>query len=282
MRSNIRKFTIFIIIAILFIIYMHVMPAYSNSEYGLLAKVFYAPLGAGIIQAPYYATSLGTVTSQAENNKEVETYSGAKYTLGIFFEYMQCEFSYFKSSIENQIIEDSETDLAVQVNGDAVLFDIKVGKRFSFAGDTSYSLLYASGRRMDLLLNISSTNVRGYGYHIGYYGYKSLGFKSDIEFAFNYDLYIGRYKRVSYSSDINIEQEKDRSIIAGFSFGFGVQYEPYNITCLLKYSTELNQIVNKGVYFGESVELGVSTAASYIGIELIYILPSFKYNLRDD
>ena len=102
-----------------------------------------------------------------------------------------------------------------------------------------------------------------------------------IEDKFDYDFYLGQYRRTSLSSQIKIEQDKDNSITAGFRTGIGIQYEPYNISCLLKFTSDFDQISYEGTYLWKKVDLVASSGINNLGIEIIFVLPDFKYNLRE-
>ncbi|MDY6933140.1 MAG: hypothetical protein SVZ03_02830 [Spirochaetota bacterium] len=282
MTIHISKYKLFYSIIIIYHAATLDLSARPVCQHGPILKLFYAPFGFGNLKAPYSSRAIGSISSNEGDNNSLKSYSGNRVTLGYFYKSIQSEFSYFKASIKNQTIEEPNQYSRTIISGDSTFLDLKIGKRFSSSGDTSFSWLYIGGKMMSLNFDISGTEARGIGYLIGYYGFHSYRLRSDFEFAFNYDLFLGMYKITDLSSDIIIDKERDNSISAGFSVGIGIQYEPYNASCLLKFAPEVNQITYKGDYAGANVDLSASTRAAYIGLEFIYNPPNFKYNLRDN
>ncbi len=277
MKTISRNIFIISIIAILLII-TPVLPLKSSTQHGFIAKIFYAPYGMGDLLAPYYNESISSVSPATKEGKFFSVFSGYKLTPGYFYGPWHCELSYFKSSMKNQVLEFIDGQKH-SVTSDLKFIEFKFGRRFQNPGDTSYNWLYISGKKMDANISISNTSISGTGYTVGYYGFHSIGSKKDFEFVFDYDLYLGRYAKTEYSSDIGINGKRIASITTGLNLGAGVQYEPYNISALLKINTDLNYISHEGTFSGSSVDLDTSIIANYIGLELIYVLPNFKYNV---
>ncbi len=254
-----------------------VLPLKSATQHGLLAKIFYAPYGMGDLLAPYYDENTSSVSPATKEGEFFSVFSGYKLTPGYFYGPWHCELSYFKTSMKNQVLEFTDGQ-KISVTSDFKFIELKLGRRFQNPGDTSYSWLYISGKKMDASISIKNTSISGTGYLAGYYGFHSIGLKKDFEFVFDYDLYLGKYTKTEYSSDIGINGKRIASITTGLNLGAGVQYEPYNISVLLKINTEVNYISHAGTLSGSSMDLDTSTIANHIGIELIYVLPNFKYN----
>ncbi|MDY6969520.1 MAG: hypothetical protein SVR08_12820 [Spirochaetota bacterium] len=229
------------------------------------------------MSAPYRGERVGTISSKS---KGLNSFSGSQYTLGYFFDQWQTEFSYYRYNLKNQEIEEPDQDSITNVTGYSSFLELKIGYRLNHYGDTSFGWLYISGKRMSFHSDISDTNIKGTGYTVGYYRFYSIGYKSDIEFVFNYDAFLGVYKKCSFSSNADLEEDKKASLTLGASIGIGAQYEPYNITFLLKAAPVVDHVIYEGEFNGNDIDLNSGAKGVCFGFEIIFLLPNEKYNIR--
>ncbi|MCP4132852.1 MAG: hypothetical protein GY754_17940 [bacterium] len=238
------------------------------------------------MKAPYIDSSgptdtVGTISSSTTAGNTIFAFSGYKVTLGYYYGYLQGEISYAGLFIKNQEIEDTSSSSTVAATGDSGFLDLKLGMRFSNPGDATYNFIYLGGRRMAFETDFNNTSAVCYGYFAGYHGFFSFYLDSDFEFVLSGEFYIGVYKMSDFSSDVNIGQDVNDSLILGGSIGVGVLYEPFNIAALIKAAPEFDNIGYERAYGGTEVNISAYTGGVYLGFELVYTLPSYKYNREE-
>jgi hypothetical protein len=247
---------------------------------GLFASLSYAPQGAGYMFLARRNGANGTDSTKPYSGYEYDSATRMNVGLGYYYDFLQADLSYTKTDISSQSSDFLAPD-DLQ-SGEASAYSLRFGKRFSTPGDTSYTWLYLGLKQYNFQSSAGSLDVTGYGYFVGYSGFYSFGLKYDMEFVLKGDAYFGSYRFEKFSSNIGFDNVSKRySFTGGAGIGAGVQYEPYNITFLIKLSSEMDYLVYDALYAGSKKKFAVGGHAHCIGIELMYVLPSDKYNERN-
>ncbi|MCP4133926.1 MAG: hypothetical protein GY754_23350 [bacterium] len=277
-----RFFNKYIAVCSLFLILFPVfkaIPAAGNPQHGPIARLYYAPWGVGRYSAPY-GTAATAHTATIEGNSLLETATEFKVSLGYFYDFLQAEAGYTTASVANQTIAgDNNANNTISEKGSLNYFDIKAGWRFNDPGDSSYNWLYAGCKFLKFSTDTNNTEADATGFFAGLYGFHSWGMDWDLEFVLTYDLFAGIYTKGSseISSTVTITDDLKTSFNPGLSFGIGLQYEPYNISGILKTAAEWNYLR----HISESNYIGAGLLTITVGFEIVFMLPNYKYNLDD-
>jgi len=245
--------------------------AWDSSKFGPVLRLYLAPVGIGTSVIPYEEESDGLIPGyrSVAGDPAARSYTGYSLSAGFYYSSFQAEMSFSKKNLRNQKI------LGDLYSGDLNNFDIKTGYRFDYPGDTSYGFLYLSFKTLSYSIPFNNTSADGLGIVAGYYGFHSYGFNSSMEIAFSYEFYLGKYFKNDISSSVINEPEFIMSYTLGGSIGAGVQYEPCNLTFLLKAAPEVNYIgYNNGLQGG--YDSGAGAFGISMGIEVIYAMPLSK------
>ncbi len=263
------------------------LPAAEGPQHGPIFRLFYAPYGTGTLAVPYSYTAGSTTRyerrdSSNENDKKAhKTANGYRVSTGYYYDFLQCEAAFLDSNIKRQAIRERTGGVETEtpLSGTVRYGEFRGGLRFSNPGDTSYHWLYAGVKRVVYRSDYNDTRATGLGYLLGYNGFLSWAQSSPIEFVFTYDIFFANYLKYDISSSVpDMPQwDKETRYNLGFSVGMGLQYEPYNISCVLKIMPEAHYFTKTG----GTGEIRVGAFETLMGIEIIYMIPNYKYNLRD-
>lgn len=242
---------------------------------GPTAAFSYSPLGSGYLNTPGPDGRSGD-SAKPKSDSRLTSASRLYLSGGYYYDFLQADLSYTRTKVDQQISDfSSDTDSMSGIDSSLML---RGGYRFSIPGDTSYTWLFLGLKRYDFT-SIRGTDVTAYGWLAGYSGFYSIGLSSDYEFVIALDLYLGTYRFDSFSSDNGYEHARKRySVTAGGGIGAGVQYEPYNVTLLLKISADINRIAYEANYLGHARKFSVGTASGCLGLEVRYAIPNERYN----
>ena len=139
--------------------------------------------------------------------------------------------------------------------------------------------IYFGLKRISSASDYEDIKLTAYGYLAGYEGFLSFGINYPIEFVIKFNAYIGTYRKDEFKSDIQLNNvEKKNSITAGADLGIGLLYEPCDIAVLFKFSNDFDQIAYRAELAGSSFDFAYRTQGSYLGFEIIYSIPNYKYN----
>lgn len=242
---------------------------------GPIAAFSYSPAGSGYLSFPGPDGHSGD-SAEPKSDSRFTSASRLYLSGGYYYDFLQADLSYTRTSVDRQISDfSSDTDLMSGIDSSLML---RGGYRFSIPGDTSYTWLFLGLKRYDFSAE-RGTDVTAYGWLAGYSGFYSIGLSSDYEFVIALDLYVGTYRFDRFSSDSGYEHVRKRySVTAGGGIGAGVQYEPYNVTLLLKLSADMNSIAYDAQYQGHARKFSAGTASGCLGFEVRYSIPNERYN----
>ena len=262
----------FRLLAVLFILLSVSLAALDR---GPTAVFSYSPAGTAYLYTPGPEGRSGDSTKPASDSM-LTSASRLYLSGGYYYDIFQGDFSYTRINIKNQVSDFSSDDDLKKCTDSSIM--LRAGYRFSIPGDTSYSWLFLGLKRYNYD-SIGGTEVTAYGWLAGYSGFYSFGLSSNYEFVLAVDTYLGTYRFDDFSSDNGYTGVSKRySVTAGAGIGAGVQYEPYNITLLLKISTEINRIAYDADYYGSSRKFSAGSMSGCIGFEVRYIIPDESYN----
>ena len=252
----------------------------NDIQHGGIVKIFYAPFGYGSVIVPYKEAISGKIDTKMAQSGEgdylLSNLTCYKITAGYFYGYFQGEFSYFASFFRDMDLMTTADEVFKTIKGEYSFFDLKAGIRINEPGDSSYNWFYLGFKRMVFESGFNTTEVIGYGILMGFSGFHSYGVKSDFEFILTYDFSFGAFQQLTISSDIHLKSQDEFTLIPGVSLGLGVQYEPYNLSFLLKMSPEFLYSIK----VDNSSSVGVGMLGFFIGFEVIAHIPSYKFNKR--
>ena len=247
----------------------------SALDRGPFTAFSYSPSGTGYLYAPGPAGSSGDYT-EPESSSVFSSASRLYISGGYYYNFLQGDLSYTRTSIKNQTT-DLSNDKELKSGTDSSVM-LRAGYRFSIPGDTSYSWFFLGLKRYSYDA-FGGTEVSAYGWLAGYSGFYSFGLSSNLEFVFTVDTYLGTYRYDDFSSDNGYTGASKRySVTAGAGIGAGVQYEPYNITLLLKVSADINRIAYEADYNGSSEKFRAGSSSLCAGFEVRYVIPDESYN----
>ena len=247
----------------------------SAFDRGPTASFSYSPSGLGYLYAPGPDWNSGD-TTKPESGSALSSASKLYLSGGYYYDYLQADLSYTRTNISKQVSDfNSEDGLKSAIDSSILL---RCGYRFSNPGDTSYTWIYLGLKRYSYD-SFSGTDVTAYGWLAGYSGFYSFGLSSNYEFVLALDLYLGTYRFDDFSSNNGYTGVSKRySITSGAGIGAGVQYEPYNVTLLLKLSADINRIAYDAKYLGSSRKFSTGSLSGCIGFEVRYTIPGESYN----
>jgi hypothetical protein len=247
----------------------------SATDRGPVVSFSYSPSGIGYLSAPGPEGNGGD-TTKPESGSGLTSASRLYLSGGYYYDYLQADLSYTRTKISKQVSDfNSEDGLKSAVDSSILL---RCGYRFSNPGDTSYTWLYAGLKRYSYE-SFGGTDLTAYGWLAGYSGFYSFGLSSNYEFVLALDLYLGTYRFDDFSSDNGYTGVSKRySVTSGAGIGAGVQYEPYNVTLLLKLSADINRIAYDAKYLGSSRKFSTGSLSGCIGFEVRYTIPGESYN----
>lgn len=237
----------------------------------------YSPLGAGFLYVPGPGSRGGTDSTKPENGSFMTSASRLEADAGYFYRYLQADIGFVKSSAVSQKSEyASNKDL---LDGDSSSYRIRFGRRFSTPGDTSYTWLYAGLKRYRFESSYQNVDLVSYGYIAGYSGFYSFGLAYDAEFVIKLDAFAGSYRYDWFTSSTPLRKVSRRySISGGGGAGAGIQYEPYNISVLLKLSSDYDMFAFNSSSSGKTRKFQAGSHVHCIGFEIMYVLPDETYN----
>lgn len=220
----------------------------------------------------------GSVETVTEDGKELTSFSKFSVYGGYVYDRFYGQVAYSKSSISNQI-PDYEDYRGSSVVSDYGVFELRAGMRFSDPGDSSYNAFFLGYRSAHYSTDYLGLDVTGSGLVSGVAGFYSLGCAWDVEFVFSGELYVANYYLTDIEADFDTSKAKKKATAAlGASVGVGVQYEPYNITCMLKGAFDYDQITHESRVSGAGVTRDMKMGAFSYGFEVSYRYYNYKHN----
>ncbi len=250
----------------------------GSVQHGPLFGFSYFPLGYGRMNLPYAGIGAGTASTIPEEGNSSK--SAGKYSLraGYYYDFFQGDISYGSATIRNQLFNNS--DLGNDIPGlEKKVFLLRGGKRFSDPGDSTYHLLYFGLKRMISSSEYEDMKLTVYGYLAGYEGFYTFGIKHPVEFVIKTNAYIGTYRKDKFKSDQQFENiDRKNSLYAAAELGIGFLNEPLDTTILVKLSGDFDHIAYRSKLSGQSIDFACRTISGYLGFEIIYAIPNFKYN----
>ncbi len=263
-------------------IFSSLIPAavYSHGpvQHGPVLGFSYFPLGYGRMNIPYTGIAAGTANTIPGEGSSYT--SAGKYSLraGYYYNFYQGDISYEDITIRNQLFHNSY--LGNNIPGlEKKVFLLRGGMRFSDPGDSTYHLLYCGLKRMSSSSEYEDMKLSAYGYLAGYEGYYTFGIKHPVEFVIKTGASIGTYRKDKFQSDHQFENiERKNSLSAAGELGIGLLNEPRDISILLKLSGDFDHIAYRSTLSGQSVDFAFRTMSGYLGFEIFYTIPNFKYN----
>lgn len=274
-------FKLQIFILVLFLLIFKTSIVMATEQYGPFAKVFYTPFGTSFTKLPYTEDQIGSIAGRPDSAKTTQTVSGYSIAGGYFYNYLQGSIFYKSNNIKNQLISEPSQSGKTRISADIDYYGCKFGYRYSNPGDTSFQWLYFGLKSINLTSKLAGTELTGFGYIIGINSFNSFGLKQDYEFVINFDLNFGLYKNAELSLDISSDNTKKNTFTSNFSIGVGIQFEPSNLTVLLKMENDYEYLKFKGNYNDSEYGYSIYTLATYVGVECIYQVPNYKYNKKD-
>jgi hypothetical protein len=268
----------FISLALMTVFFILYSPLFAT-DYGPIFTLSYLPSGYGTMERPHTDGSNGTEKFLPRKGSKFSSATQSNISIGYYYGFLQGDIGYTDTGISHQLSggipgigqeSDSMTNYSCKA---------RFGKRFSNPGDTSYNWIYIGCKRMSLSSSGINMDIAAYGYFFGYMGFFSFDLGYDIEFVFTSDIYLGSYRVADFSSDVAYKDASKRySISAGGSLGLGAQYEPYNITLLLKAAGDFDRFRFNATYNDSSRSFICSSLSITIGFEVIYSIPNIHYN----
>ena len=256
----------------------------GTSRHGPLIKTFYAPWGFGGVDVPYRNPN-GDIETRGsgtnEDTRPLKAARGGRISIGYFYDCFQAEAGYFRTDLRHQEIEEWQngTKTLIPVKGELYYFDFRAGIRMNDPGDTSYSWLYLGAKRMVMDIDYNNTRAEGTGFLAGLYGFFSWGLNYSVEFVFNFDIYVGVYSFNKIRSDVEVTPERKIPFTVGGSLGAGFQYEPQNITLLVKLMPEFNHIEYRDKTAQRTNRITAGVSEVLFGFEIIYEIPNYRHNM---
>lgn len=277
-----------ILSAIIFTALMQISHVYADPNHGPMIKAFYAPYGAGSYRVPYDRTINGgyneDLVSESEDTKDnqLKTLRGYSFSCGYFYDWFQSDITYTAIETKDQYVKEVSTVNSIHYD-DASMWnaDVKAGYRFDKPGDSSYQWLYLGIRRSHFDISFNDTEANATGFMAGFYGFHSIGLDWPVELVLVYDIH-GVYYRSSFNNlktDVSPDMTRKRGIDLGLSAGIGMQYEPWDVSVILKVSPFISD-KNYKTGSGESQrDTSVTMSGTLIGIEVIFSIPENKNNI---
>lgn len=261
----------------------------AGPNHGTVIKSFYAPYGTGLFKVPYDDSANGgkDFSSDSSGNADDDFgyFSGYSVSCGYFYDWFQGDVSYTKVETSDLYVVNVSTR-GNENYSDAVLWnaDIRGGYRFGNPGDTSYRWLYLGLRRTGLAIDFNNTEVSSLGLIAGFYGFTGIGLSAPVEFVFTYDIYAGTSRRDQnrLRTDVNMAVNRRYAFDFGLSAGAGIQYEPWDLALVLKFSSFITQRNYKGTYNESAVESSAALIGTVIGLEIVFSIPEYKYNIAEN
>lgn len=253
------------------------------TDYGPIFKLSYAPSGYGSMERPHTDGRDGTEKFLPAKGSKSSSAAQSNISIGYYYGFLQGDIEYTETKISKQLSGSIPTTGQESDHVTNYSCKARLGKRFSNPGDTSYNWIYIGFKRMSLSSSGMNMDIAAYGYFFGYRGFFSFDLGYDLEFAFTSDIYLGSYRIVDFSSDVAYKDVGRRySVSAGGSLGLGAQYEPYNITLLLKTAGDFDRIGFNAKYNDTARSFRCSSLSITIGFEVIYSIPNIHYNKLPD
>ena len=254
--------------------------SYASVQHGPLFSFAFYPVGDGIMNLPYAGTVAGTAVTMPEQGSALKSAKKYNTSAGYFYDIFQADFSYEFTIIRNQVFNNSGLGNDIPET-EKTAYLLRLGKRFSDPGDSTYHLVYFGIKRIKSVSEYEDMEITALGYLVGYEGFYSFGIKYPLEFVSKFNTFIGTYRKEKFSSDIQFENTKKKnSITAGAELGIGFQYEPYDIAILFKFSYDFDQLAYRGELSGSDINFAYRMQAACFGFEIVYRMPNFKYNKR--
>ena len=186
---------------------------------------------------------------------------------------------YTSTSYSKQQSLDPETNSGDSFTARSQSYKLRLGRRFSSPGDTSYFLTYFGVRSLYFHSPVANLSISAQGFYAGAYGFYSHGLYHNMEFVLTGEFYAGNYILYHFSSGLDYTSvNKKYSVSAGGSLGIGIQYEPNNITMLLKLASDTDFLVMTARHDTSGRGFIAGTHCDTVGVELIYAIPSEQYN----
>ncbi|MBN2040188.1 MAG: hypothetical protein JW864_09115 [Spirochaetes bacterium] len=253
---------------------------FASVQHGTVFSLAYFPFGYGRMNVPYADAVAGTANTLPEEGSSFKSAGKYSVSAGYFYASYQADLSYESATIRNQLFDNSSLGDEI-IEAERTVFLLRGGKRFSDPGDSTYHYLYFGLKRMSSCSDYEDLELAAYGYLAGYEGFYTFGIKSSIEFAVKFNAFIGTYRKESFDSDLQFENiDRKNSVTAGAELGIGFLYEPEDVAVLLKFSNDFDQIAYNAEVSGSNLDFAYRIQGSYLGIEVVYSIPNFKYNKR--
>jgi hypothetical protein len=270
------------VLANLFVVLMIVryISPLSAEDRGPMFAFSYCPSGAGGLFLSGPSGSYGGDSTKPDTGSPYSSAKRLYVSTGYYYNFLQADISYLHLRVNNQKSDYRTTEGLLDGSDSSVT--VRAGKRFSVPGDTSYTWLYLGLKRYGYNSSLRDVNLTAYGYLAGYSGFYSFGLSHDMEFVITLDAYLGtyRFEKISTGSDYQ-DITKRFSVSFGGGVGVGVQYEPYNMSLLLKVSYDYNRVAYNARYAGGSRRFSAGAQGYCFGIEARYVMPSVEYNERE-
>jgi hypothetical protein len=252
----------------------------SAEDRGPMISFSYCPSGMGGLFLSGPNGNYGGDSTKPDAGSQYSSASRLYISTGYYYNFLQADISYLRLAVNNQKSDYHTTEGLLDGSDSSVT--VRAGKRFSVPGDTSYTWLYLGLKRYGFNSSLRDVNLTAYGYLAGYSGFYSLGLSYNMEFVITLDAYLGtyRFEKISAGSDYQ-DITKRFSVSFGGGVGVGVQYEPYNMTLLLKVSYDYNRVAYNARYAGGSRRFSAGAQGYCFGLEARYVLPSVEYNKRE-
>lgn len=265
------------------IIWFFILQPLFAADRGPIFTLSYAPAGYGTMDRPYKDGGNGTEKFYPVDGSTFTSALQFNTSIGYYYGFLQGDAGYSYSKVSSQRSNNDRTAVQDLQSAENSSFRIRFGKRWSSPGDTTYNWIYLGLKRMELGSSETEMDVAAYGYLIGYRGFWSMGLNYDIEFVFTADIYLGSYRITDYSSNLSYSETSRRySISTGGALGIGLQYEPYNITLLLKGICDYDSIGFSATYNNSARNFRCSSLNITMGFEIIYSIPGIHYNKIPD
>ncbi len=253
---------------------------FARVQQGPFVGFCYMPGGYALQTVPFdnEPKESGSVNTETESGKEFTSFGKYSVYGGYVYDRFYGQIGFSSATVSNQTPDYPE------YRGDAIetkynAFELRGGMRFSAPGDSSYNGFFLGIRRAGFSTDYLGLDVTGTGLVSGLSGFYSLGCKWDVEFVLSAEVYFANYLFTNIDADFDTHSpEKKYAAAFGSSLGVGFQYEPYNITCMLKGALDYDQIAQITKVGNADAERDLKMAAISYGFEVSYRYYNYKHN----
>lgn len=256
---------------------MAILPGYCAEDSSFYGRIFIGSAGSGEMYVPYKNSSNDQFQEKKSEKKSdyngINTAAGNRYSFGYFYGLFQIEAGYFHSSIEEQSFR-TYTGKEKSLHSTLSYYDARGGLRLSNTGSTSFQWIHFGARDMKYSASYKDTEAKGLGYSAGYTGWLTLGISDNFDIVGLCEFFYGVYRKNSISWNENFNVETRQSRFMNLSLGAGLQYDPYNLSIILKVCGEKNYISHRGT--GGKIAAGADELI--FGFEIIYFNNRYRNN----